>query len=392
MRDLVLAPGERLVHIGPHKTGTTTLQGAFHQSREQLLAHGVVYAGESRQAMRPALAVSGRKGLTLRQPELSEWTEFAADIAAAGDKRVAVSSEFFADADDDAIRRVVEDLGGSRVQIVVTLRPLTKIVASQWQQYVQSGLRMRYDQWLNRMFKKPPYRSPTPSFWRRHRHDRLVERWAAAAGIDNVTVVVPDESDLMMLTRTFESMLALPAGVLAPESERTNRSLTAGEIELVRQLNQEFRLREWPEGIYTRFLRMGVVQEMKAAHQPSPKEPRIVTPGWAIEQAAGIGAEMAEKIKAFGVQIVGDIDTLGVRPAGLEDLPAKSGRVNSVSVASAVQAALGAIVASGATDPAEPENVEHREIREADAKTLAQVLVRRARRRARRTIRRRIAR
>ncbi|MEJ7756576.1 MAG: hypothetical protein WKF83_09890 [Nocardioidaceae bacterium] len=34
--DLLLPKGTRLLHIGPHKTGTTSLQGAFHNNRDRL--------------------------------------------------------------------------------------------------------------------------------------------------------------------------------------------------------------------------------------------------------------------------------------------------------------------------------------------------------------------
>lgn len=37
--------GSVILHIGPHKTGTTTLQAAFHQNREPLEAQGVHYVG-----------------------------------------------------------------------------------------------------------------------------------------------------------------------------------------------------------------------------------------------------------------------------------------------------------------------------------------------------------
>ena len=93
-----------------------------------------------------------------------------------------MSSEFLADANEEAAARVVRDLDKKRVHVVVTLRPLGKLMPSQWQQYVQNGLRMRYDDWLDHMLNKPPYIKPTTTFWNRHAHDRLVARWAAAAG------------------------------------------------------------------------------------------------------------------------------------------------------------------------------------------------------------------
>ena len=72
-----------------------------------------------------------------------------------------LSSEFFADApDDETVARVVEQLGGDRVHVLVTLRPLARIMPSQWQQYVQNGLRMDYEDWLAHMSRRT--RSPTP--------------------------------------------------------------------------------------------------------------------------------------------------------------------------------------------------------------------------------------
>ena len=51
-----------------------------------------------------------------------------------------LSSEFFADASPEAIRRVVGELDPAKVQVVVTLRPLARIIPSQWQQCVQNQL------------------------------------------------------------------------------------------------------------------------------------------------------------------------------------------------------------------------------------------------------------
>ena len=67
-----------------------------------------------------------------------------------------------------------------------------------------------------RILSKQP-KTPTPGFWRRHRHDELVTRWATAAGAQNLTVIVVDDSDRLMLPRTFESLLGLPNGFLVLE-------------------------------------------------------------------------------------------------------------------------------------------------------------------------------
>jgi hypothetical protein len=387
--DLQVTLGTRLVHIGPHKTGTTALQSALHSARERLTPYGVVFPGTGQHPMAAVHAVIGRPPLLGHaKPSLSAWTELVDEVAGAGDNRVAISSEFFSDGDDSAVPRIVEDLGGRRVHVVVTLRPLAKILPSQWQQYVQNGLRMRYDAWLDAMFNKPPYAKPTPTFWRRHRHDELIERWTAAVGPRNLTVVVVDPAQPETLLRTFESLLALPSGILVPEKGLTNRSLTSGEAELVRLLNEEFRRRRWPEKVYPRFIRYGAITQMRAGHEPSPDERRITTPNWALERAAKIGAEAAQNISQLGVRIAGDISSLGMMPSGSAETPPDAGSGTPlVSPHAACQAIFGAIVASGATG--ETPRTEDLQVRDADAAALVRVLKERGLRRARRSLHRR---
>jgi len=408
--DLMLEAGARLLHIGPHKTGTTAIQGAFHLARGRLAAHGVVYAGADRAPVRATLAVTGRPAmLGEAPPDMALWDKLVRNVREAGDQRVVISSEFFDDADDAVARRVVADLGGPRVHVVATLRPLARVMPSQWQQYLQNGLRTPYLEWLDGMLRKPPYDQPTPTFWQRHRHDKLIARWAAAAGGHNVTVIVVDGSDRLALLRTFESLLGLPAGFLVPEDEMAvNRSLTLAEAEVVRQLNEEFKRREWPGASYAKFMRYGAVRQMKA-RRPLPGEPQIATPAWALERVAEISAEMTRNIAALGVRVVGDLPALsrspdlsvsgrspdlsvpGRFPARPAEAGADAGTADPVIPVEAVaQAVLGAILAGGIGDQAaavDGRAVADRPVREVDARRLAGVLVRRGRQRMRRALR-----
>ena len=376
MAAVLLGAGTRLVHIGPHKTGTTALQGALHLARERLAARGVVYPGRGRQTLWPILAVTGQPALLGEpHPRISYWDHLVRDICAAGDQRVVLSSEFFAEADDVAVRHVVGDLGNTGVHVVVTLRSLTRILPSQWQQYLQNGFHFRYLEWLEGILSEPP-RTPTPGFWLRHRHDTLVARWATVVGAENLTVIVVDESDRLMLLRVFESMLGLPDGFLVPEERAANRSLTVAEAELVRLLNEEFSRREWPHRSYARFMRYGAVEHMKTARQPSPGEPRITTPAWALNRATEISGEMAQNIAKLGVNIVGDISALGRPPADAAHSAAHAGPAGLVPVEAAVRAALGAFMAGGAAGQTTEEIV-----RELDARSLAKALAKRCRQR-----------
>ena len=83
----------------------------LHLARERLAAEGVVYPGRGRQPLWPILAVTGQPALLGEPlPQISYWANLVGDVRAAGDQRVVLSSEFFAEADDDAASRVVGDL------------------------------------------------------------------------------------------------------------------------------------------------------------------------------------------------------------------------------------------------------------------------------------------
>jgi hypothetical protein len=186
---------------------------------------------------------------------------------------------------------------------------------------------------------------PTPSFWTRHAHGDLVARWAKAVGADKVTVIVLDESDRGMLFGAFESLLGAPAGTLTPDPDLTNRSLTAGEVELVRLLNFEFQRRNWNDALYGRFVRSGVAKKLLALRQPEEDEHAFTMPRWALERAADLGARAADEIRAAGVRVIGDLATLSdLPPAESPDRPPPLDP--PIPASAAAIAVIGSILAS----------------------------------------------
>ena len=356
-----LPAGTRLLHIGPHKTGTTSIQGALFAAKDLLPGHGVVFPAHSRHPMEAALAACARPAMIGdTAPTEKHWTRLLEQVEATGGRTSVVSSEFFADAEgDDTIARIVEQLGGEHVHVLVTLRPLARIMPSQWQQYVQNGLRMGYDDWLTHMLRKAPYEQPNPSFWRRHRHDRLVERWARAVGAERVTVVVVDDRDPNGLMRTFEQLLGLPENLLQPVPDTANRSLTLAETEMLRNLNKEFRGNGLPDELYSKLVRNGAVMHMKNACSPSPEDVKILTPEWAVETATAIGAEMVGRIGDLGARVIGDPGLLSAAPKApaLDGIPAP--RISPEVAARALYGALAAAAESpvGHTSPGKARTV-----------------------------------
>jgi hypothetical protein len=342
--DLSLPDGSRILHIGPPKTGTTALQGAFHIGRRETERQGVHYASTGRHAMTAVLAATGMPSpwaADRKPPPMWNWTRLRASMLASKASRVVLSSEFFADASPDAIRRVVGDLDPDRVQIVVTLRPLARILPSQWQQFVQNQLTQPFDEWLDGLLNRPRG-EVTPAFWRRHRHDELVARWTEVVGPERMTVIALDDRDRNMILRVFEQLTGLTTGTLVAEPNLANRSMTVPEAEVVRAFNVAFKAAKLPAPLYGRIMRFGAAAQMQT-RKPEPGEARIELPGWSREPIATLAREMMAAIRASGVRVIGDLDLMAEVPAGGK--PESEAVV--VSPAVAASAAMGVLVASG---------------------------------------------
>jgi hypothetical protein len=310
---LLLPVGSRVVHIGPHKTGTTTVQFAFHAVRRELAAQGVFYPGPNSQPMYAVYGVTGQMPEYVRIPPIRRWTKLVAQLDQTKADRAVISSEGFCDADDAAIARIGRDLDVARTHVVVTLRPLTALLSSQWQQSVQEGGRADFDSWLRAIFHDPAS-GPAQMFWHRHRHDRLVERWARVVGPDHLTVIVIDERDHEAVLRVFEDLVGLRTGTLHSGHSRTNRSLTSPEIDLIAALNDAFTVARVDPDVRVRLVRDGVGELLKR-RRPAPEEPRTRAPEWAREAAAGVSREIVDGIRAQGVRVVGSLEALAMAPA-----------------------------------------------------------------------------
>ncbi|MER5523206.1 hypothetical protein ABT075_01140 [Streptomyces sp. NPDC002677] len=381
-----LAAGTRLLHIGPHKTGTTAIQGALFAAKDKLPEHGVEFPATSRHPMEAALAACARPAMMGDTvPTEKHWTRLLKQVEATGSRTSVISSEFFADApDDEAVGRIVEQLGGDRVHVLVTLRPIARIMPSQWQQYVQNGLRMGYEEWLDHMLRKAPYEKPNPSFWRRHRHDRLVERWIRAVGADRITVVVADDRDRDSLLRTFEALLGLPENLLRPVPDAANRSLTLAETEMLRKLNVEFRGNGLPDELYSKLVRNGAVMHMKNTCSPTAEDVKISTPDWAVEAAGHIGAEMVERIGAMGVRVIGDASLLSAIPEQREPATGPAAAEARIAPEVAAQALYGALAAAAAAPVRHTAEAKARTVHQTSSKELVRVLGHRCLKRLRR--------
>jgi hypothetical protein len=271
---------------------------------------GVIYPGRLNHELNAATAVANGRvdpGYNLKLAT-DQWFDMVQEIRSSDGRTGVLSSEFYSETPADRIGWLMEQLGPNAT-VVITLRPLGKILTSQWQQYMQNRMVISWEDWLQAILAEPEPGKVTPSFWLRHRHDLLVRRWLDVVGPERLTVIAVNDTDPAFVLRSFEQLLGVAAGTLTPQDLRANRSLSVEEVELVRQFNQLCRSVDIGAVDYTPLIRYGALRYLQ--NQPiAAGSHRIRMPEWAIERAAELSRMMINDIVASGVKIIGPIAEL----------------------------------------------------------------------------------
>ena len=145
------------------------------------------------------------------------------------------------------------------------LRRYDKMLPSQWQQNIAAGGRQTFATYLERVQSDPQH-----LFWERHGFATLTRRWADVVGPENVTTVVVDEGDHDWLLRVFERFTGLTEGTLRSPEDRANRSLTRGEVELLRRMNIIRDRQGWADKVHFRYVRLAASRPC-ARCPPTPR-------------------------------------------------------------------------------------------------------------------------
>jgi hypothetical protein len=354
-----LKEGTRLLHIGPHKTGTTSLQNSIRANREEILRQGVYYGAPEGRLASNRIARSLLR-LPFKNPDevvgYEEWEDQVARVRASTAKRVIVSGEEFSFCETKEIRTLLNDLGRDQVHVVVSVRPLAKVLPSQWQLDLRGSFTSgSFDEWLRWTLRPQGIRKismllgiPHP-FWFRHRHDELVTRWAAEVGTDRVTVVIGDDRDHRVLLRAFEGLLGLSDGTLLPVDGKSNPSLSAEEIAIILRVQQVLLQKKL---VFSERVRSRQIQRRLLAQRPRrPSDSKIVIPSWAVESVRETSQKIHDGLLASGVRIIGDPSLL------LEANEPKPGsnQLDAVEIENAAQRMIAELEADGKLKPGKNE-------------------------------------
>jgi hypothetical protein len=237
------------------------------------------------------------------------WEKIRADLTDDSVPRRVFSREAFASAGSERVRRVIEEVGP--VQVVVTARPLSALLTSQYSQFAQRGaVTVPIEEWAARVLEHELSDPTVRRFWQRFSIHEQVRRWAAELGVDRVTVVAPDPGDRLSLPGMFESLLGLSAGTIAAHigKARTNRSLNHAELALLHSFRRLAADAGLGEHAHTHLAER--IADYLRAHNPLPHGERPTLSADAVTEAQRQGAAIAAELKTTGARIVGDVDVL----------------------------------------------------------------------------------
>ncbi len=293
------------LHIGPPKTATSFLQGAWRRNQSGLLEQGLLYPGRDRRGHYHAAAVACQNPGQLRrmQPRhRNSWDRLTKKVAAfEGD--ALLSSERFAAASPEhaarALRRLEEV--ATEVHVMVTARDLARQVPSGWQQHVKSGGEQPLDEWWRTLAHDPQAR-----YWQSQDLVSLLDRWTQGLPEDRAHIVVHDPPGApthVLLERTCVVLGIDPALVQPPP--RMNSSLGATHVELLRRVNAALPpdRRRTAVGNFAK----GFASQMIIPARPSPP---FVLPAhihaWCVQRAK----VMVEQLSEHRYEVVGDLRDL----------------------------------------------------------------------------------
>jgi hypothetical protein len=235
-----------LIHIGPHKTGTTYLQRSFEQMRPALMAHGICYPG----------CWGGSDGHHRLVEQIWRDEDHIAKAEAdrlnrAGAGTILLSSETLSYLSDGDVRRLHAILGGEPATIVFYCRRWSELLPSSWRELVKHGSLTTLPEFVLSCLGDPTA-SEVVNF------DRVLGRYATVFGAENLRVasyngVLAAGEDL--LTHFCRCFLDWP-GVPPTGFGQINVSLDLVDSEVLRALNalEWTRAREDRLRLYHRYM------------------------------------------------------------------------------------------------------------------------------------------
>lgn len=306
------------LHVGSPKTGTTFLQDVLWSQRAVAAEQGLLLPGE--RFNDHFLATLDVRGLADDPiyPERAHgiWDRLVAE-ALAWDGSVLISHELFAAATAEQARRAVGALAeGAEVHVVVTARDHVRQISAEWQEHVKHRSTATFGDFIREVRDD---QSRTSWFWQVQDYAGVLERWGADLPPERLHVVTvpPSGANPAILWDRFAGLLGVDPAAFETELERSNSSLGAEQVELLRRVNVALGDRLPLPGPYPL-----VVKNVLAHRVLEPRAgTRLALDAADQEFAAEAALGITDRIAAMGADVVGDLAELVPVPGGADPAP-----------------------------------------------------------------------
>lgn len=233
-----------ILHIGRHKSGTSSLQAYLATHPERLAAEGIVYPRAGRQGIaHHALAGVLQQRSMREDPQRAQDTlqqfrlDLGRELAGSTAQRVLLSSEAFQNARASDVAQAFDPSDSS---VVVYLREQADYVVSSYQQVVHAR---QHAGPLAAYAEAPPVD-----------YDQFLAGWRAAWPARSLQVGVYARQALLRgnMIDDFFARLGIEVDA-SDEPQDRNPSIGGALLELKRLLNARLPVERWPAGVYQAF-------------------------------------------------------------------------------------------------------------------------------------------
>ena len=233
-----------VLHVGPHKTGTTYLQLAFNESRNELSRVGIFYPDASFGWIGP----DGRSHTELYHKIAAlETASLPTDFGrlnASDYNTILISSEDLVSVSGQGLRYLKSLIEGRPVEIVFYCRRWSELLPSLWQESVKQGMTHSLGEFLAKQLLDP-MKSSAINFC------IVIDRYAEVFGSESIKLVSYNhlvDSNIDLYEHFVKSFFVCDNIPLVTRAT-PNRSLDPVDSATVQLLNQVASIRSEPVGI-----------------------------------------------------------------------------------------------------------------------------------------------
>ncbi|MDQ3629134.1 MAG: hypothetical protein M3419_10060 [Actinomycetota bacterium] len=223
------------LHVGPPRTGTTSVQQLLWANRKNLRAEGICLPGRVRSLQFAAVTelVYGANVPAGEQARDGSWAELTDEILAHDGPGV-ISHERLAASDEPTITRALDDFAGREVHVIYTIRDMIAITLSGYPGALKRGSALTIDEHVARAVSGVP----EERVWNT-RAGHALRRWGAVVPPERMHVVtVPSRTaPRTLLWERFCSVIGHDPSSGTMETTRTNESVGVVEADFLNRLN-----------------------------------------------------------------------------------------------------------------------------------------------------------